>query len=369
MTLSLLSQQGGRFAKRIYPARFLGLALGFLGVAATFHELGRAPWVWASLIIYSFVWPHIAYFWAVNVSDSFVTGQRHLLFDAFCGGIWVAAMNFNIIPSMVIMTMLGMNNIASGGIRLFTVGLGVQVLSTGLWTLVFGWEPNFHSSMYVILASMPFAIIHPLAVGAMTFQFASRLHVQKTRLKQLSRTDGLTGLYNRRYWQSRASDEFNRRLRNNHQSVLIMLDIDHFKSVNDTYGHSAGDDVIRGLAEILHHQLRDIDIIGRYGGEEFAVVLPDVDLNTAKKIAERLRSSIENAVIGDDFAVQCTISLGLAEACESMNSFEDWINAADAALYDAKKRGRNCYCCSIPDKTLRVVASNPDTPQINKLPS
>ncbi len=326
-----------------------------MGVAAAMHEVACDTWVWGCLIAYSFIWPHIAYIYASQVCDSLITGQRQLLFDSFCGGLWVAAMSFNLVPSLVVMTMLAMNNMAAGGLRLLTVGLGVQVISTGLWVSILGWEPNFHSSLDVILASAPFLVIHPLIVGAMAYQFASRLHLQKCSLQQISRIDNLTGLYNRGYWQLRASEEFDRCTRSHRKSVLIMLDADYFKSINDTYGHSIGDEVISGLGEILRRQSRTIDICGRFGGEEFVIVLPDTTLAAAKKIAERLRSSVANELIGGQTPVQCTISLGLAEFDQSMKTFEDWINGADSALYDAKKRGRNCFCEYTPVKKLRVA--------------
>lgn len=349
-------RQGGRFAKRSYPARFIGLALGFAGVSTALLEVGAPTWLWVALVIYSFLWPHLAYFWAANIRDSFETGQRQMLFDSFCGGLWAAAMGFNIVPTVVVLTMLSMNNMASGGMRLFLTGLMVKILSAGLWVLVLGWQPNIESNTMVILASLPFLIIHPLAVGAMTYQFASRLYTQKNQLKQLSRTDGLTGIYNRRYWQSRAIEEFDRCHRTQHEAVMIMMDIDHFKKINDTYGHAVGDDVIRGVSEILCKQLRNIDLSGRYGGEEFSVVLPDTTIQSSRAVAERLLKAVENEVIGQSTPVQCTVSIGMAAYHPSMHTLEDWISSADQALYDAKNRGRNQYCVYSADKSLRVVS-------------
>ncbi|VUD69175.1 putative diguanylate cyclase AdrA [Thalassocella blandensis] len=358
-TSRFLSQQGGRFARRSYPARLIGLALGFLAVGAVFQEIHAPIWLWVSLVIYSFIWPHIAYFWASNIRDSFITGQRQMLFDSFCGGLWAVAMGFNLVPTVVVLTMLAMNNMASGGIRLFIIGLAVKLLSIGLFSALLGVDLYLESSLRVMLASFPFLVIHPLAVGAMTFQFALSLHTQKNRLRKLSRTDGLTGLYNRRYWQSRALEEFNRCHRKIHSALLIMADIDHFKAINDTYGHTTGDDVIHRVAEIMQRQLRNIDLIGRFGGEEFAIVLPDSDMATGKEVAERLRLSVANDLEDENIPVTATLSLGIAEFSHDFDSFEDWVNAADEALYEAKDRGRNCFCCYSPNKTLRVVSSNP----------
>src|SRR5690606_6131839 len=121
-------------------------------------------------------------------------------------------------------------------------------------------------------------------------------------------------------------------------------------------------EVIRGVGEILQRQLRNIDITGRFGGEEFAVVLPDITIQDCRKAAERLRMTVANEMIGHDIPVQCTISLGLAAFDKTMQSVDDWVNAADAALYQAKDRGRNCFCVYTADKNLRVVPTSPAAP-------
>ena len=113
---------GRRFARRVYPARILGLGLGFFAVGAALIPLSHGFWVWFLLIMYAFAWPHIAYLYATRVSDSFATGKRQLLFDSFCGGLWVAAMACNLLPSAVVLTMLSMNNMATSGMRFFWLG-------------------------------------------------------------------------------------------------------------------------------------------------------------------------------------------------------------------------------------------------------
>lgn len=333
-----------RFGSRIYPARALALGLGFWSVAAVFHEYQYGPLMWCILISYCYIWPHIAYFYTSRISDSFRTAETQLMIDTFLGGIWVAAMHFNVLPSVLVLTMLSMNNIASGGFRLFGFGLLAQISGTLLGILIFGWRPQLESTLTVIIASVPFLAVHPLVVGLLAFRFATRLHEQRNSLKLLSRTDGLTGLYNRRYWQLRAAEEFERSLRNERPAVLILLDIDHFKRINDLHGHSMGDEILRGISHILQTHLRSIDILGRYGGEEFAVVLPDMNFTNAYDMGERLRLAVEHATFGESKTLKCTISLGVAQFYPTITSVEHWINAADEALYNAKSRGRNTTC-------------------------
>lgn len=349
------------FATRIYPGRAIGLILTFISFYPAMQSTHQPLWVWLGFGGYCFLWSHLAFFYSSFLGDDLKTGKRQLLFDSLACGFWVAAINFNLIPSVVILTMVALNNISTGGLLFLAVGFLVECLGVAVGVVVFGWHPHFESGLYDSLASLPTLVLYPLTIGFMNYQFAIRVYEQKKQLHQLSRTDGLTGLYNRRYWQSRALEEFERCNRNSQHSVLIMIDIDHFKSINDTFGHNTGDDVIRGLGDILQRQLRNIDITGRFGGEEFAVILPGTNLIEGKKVAERLRIAISNEIIGETTPVHCTISLGVAEIDEGMHSLEDWISAADSALYGAKERGRNCYCVYSPNKELRVVTKSPNT--------
>lgn len=172
----------------------------------------------------------------------------------------------------------------------------------------------------------------------------NRLQLQdaNTQLHKISRTDGLTGLLNRKAWETELIKEYRRFVRHHHTCSMVMFDIDHFKKINDTYGHPAGDEVIRQTAAALHNKLRDIDIAGRYGGEEFAIILLDTNAEGAQLVAERLRKFIESLVITyDGHDIQYTISLGVAELNHDITSSTDWIECADKGLYAAKHGGRN----------------------------
>lgn len=164
-------------------------------------------------------------------------------------------------------------------------------------------------------------------------------------LKRLSQTDRLTNLNNRGFWEECLVKEFQRKRRNHGISSLLIFDIDHFKKVNDTYGHAGGDEALVHVAKILRMNLRETDIGGRYGGEEFAVILTDTTAEEAKIFAERVRKIVERTMIKfNDFEFQFTISLGIAEYSDSLESHQKWIEAADAALYQAKSSGRNQVC-------------------------
>lgn len=166
------------------------------------------------------------------------------------------------------------------------------------------------------------------------------------RLTQLSKTDFLTQLFNRGHWEENLIQEFRRLKRYNHNSSLLMCDIDHFKRINDTYGHAAGDVVIHVIAEAVRRNLRSTDIAGRYGGEEYAVLLVDTDLAQASVLAERLRQSVEALHINyNGHLLKVTLSLGLAQFSADMTEHRQWIEAADKALYQSKANGRNQLTC------------------------
>ncbi|TNF32971.1 MAG: diguanylate cyclase [Gammaproteobacteria bacterium] len=169
-----------------------------------------------------------------------------------------------------------------------------------------------------------------------------RLELANDQLQSLSRTDRLTGLNNRGYWEECIAAEFERFRRTGQTCSLVMFDIDHFKKVNDTYGHQAGDEVIRLTADALVRNKRTTDIAGRYGGEEFAVILLDTPAQNARIFADRLRKDVEKLRVEHDGQTICyTISLGIAELVADLPSYKRWIESADQALYQAKKGGRN----------------------------
>ena len=183
-----------------------------------------------------------------------------------------------------------------------------------------------------------------LVIYDVTDEAIGRLGIQSLnqQLEEMSRVDGLTELYNRRYWEEQFTMEFKRHKRTEGPSAIIMLDIDHFKKVNDTYGHPAGDDVIRALADVIRKTTRETDLAGRYGGEEFAIILPDTPVDNVEFVAERIRRFAEKTVVVyDEIDIKFTVSIGIAGFDEKYKDATQWLEAADKALYKAKESGRN----------------------------
>ncbi len=172
-------------------------------------------------------------------------------------------------------------------------------------------------------------------------------------LAEASNRDGLTGIYNRRFLEETLAKEFSRVRRYGGYMSLVLLDLDHFKNVNDTHGHLAGDEVLRNAAQRVTAGLRQSDTAGRYGGEEFALILPETTSEGAAILAERLRARIaDQPVQHENIAIPISISAGIAQWMPHMTRYENLIEAADVALYKAKDSGRNCV------KVAQVQASN-----------
>jgi diguanylate cyclase (GGDEF)-like protein len=172
------------------------------------------------------------------------------------------------------------------------------------------------------------------------------LVVDELELRQIARRDQLTGTLTRRGFIEQCNQEIARFRRNGRPGALVLLDLDHFKAINDTHGHPAGDEVLRQAANLCDAVRRQTDSLGRVGGEEFALLLPETDVSDALAAAERLRAAIEAHVfrLRSGREVRITASLGVAALDASIGSAEDWLAAADRPLYAAKDGGRNRSC-------------------------
>jgi diguanylate cyclase (GGDEF)-like protein len=163
------------------------------------------------------------------------------------------------------------------------------------------------------------------------------------KLREYADRDGLTGIANRRYFEARLADEFSRWQRYGGELSMLLFDLDHFKRINDEFGHMAGDTVLRSMAQRVSGVVRKQDVFGRFGGEEFALLLPCTPLDDALYVAEKIRRTIGDEPIEvQGVIVPVTASVGAATARTGAPDYEGMINEADAALYTAKRQGRNC---------------------------
>lgn len=224
--------------------------------------------------------------------------------------------------------------------------IGFSVLSLTLFFLARFSGINFYIfeldstptkiiSFFTIISTMTILIIY-------FFLHAYFLAQKRMELEYLANTDSLTKINNRRNFYNLSKLEFDLAHKYNHTFSLLLLDIDHFKNINDSYGHDVGDDVLKAITKTIKDNIRAEDIFARHGGEEFTLLLRNTDQETGFKIAEKLRNLVSNLQISShNHVVSVTVSIGVVQFSKEISEFDSLINKADKALYQAKELGRN----------------------------
>jgi len=205
-------------------------------------------------------------------------------------------------------------------------------------------ERDLKKNSYIIIF---FGLILALMMVAATYMLYSRLLVKlsesRKKIEEIAITDELTSLYNRRHLLSRFDEEFTKASRLNSPLGCIMIDIDNFKYINDTFGHLTGDKILKGVSLIIRSSIRAYDIAGRFGGEEFLIILPETKSDGTKTVAEKILKTIKEATFLNDLRI--TISAGIANLTKDDDSLDSLIKRADDAMYKAKNTGKDRVCC------------------------
>ena len=339
-----------QLSRRVYPLRALGMGLAGLVVGVVLWERNAGLAAWLCMAAISFVWPHVAHLLSRRSADPYRAEIRNLLVDSALAVVLVTLMHFNLLPSVLLVTLTMVDKITTGIRGLWARSLpgmaGAAV--AGAAFNGFQWAPE--TSMPVILACLPVMVLHTLSVSLVSYRLIRRVSRQNQLLDELRRIDALTGLYDRGHWQEQAEATLRRHHATDEPACLVMLDIDHFKQINDQHGHTVGDEVLRALARIVLSNVRATDCAGRYGGDEFAIVLRGMHLDGATAVAHRIREQVQALQLHDMPGLQFTTSMGVATADHRHSSLRAWTNAADAELYQAKAAGRNRVSASaMPD--------------------
>lgn len=346
------SGKGLSFAKRMYLPRSVGLGIGFFCIAAALYPANLPAWAWALMIFNGYAWPHVAWQLARRSKQPYRAERRNLIYDSIAGGFWAGAMGLNPLPTVTALSMMAMNNIAAGGPKLFLVG-GLAQIAGGLLAYWIFLPTLFPAITQIqVYACLPMLVIYPMAIGLVCYRVAVQLSQHKKALQKLSTTDSLTGLMNHGGWNELLHVEFSRARTSQRLSSVALIDIDHFKTINDTYGHIIGDSVLKQLSATLVSSLRDSDIPGRYGGDEFCVILPDTTLAQATEILERLRCTVNEHYDARLPGMKLSLSIGIAAHGPHLPDAGMWLHEADMALYDAKSTGRNRVTSALPGSML-----------------
>jgi diguanylate cyclase (GGDEF)-like protein len=214
-----------------------------------------------------------------------------------------------------------------------------SVLLNVVWHLLAGWPLSTRSVLISALVPIP---ISSLGAGLM-FRLIAALERALRRVEELAMTDSLTGVRNRRYFMQAAGLEFERATRHGRSMALVLIDVDHFKLINDRHGHQMGDQSLIDIAQACQRTLRKTDVLARFGGEEFIVMLPETGQREAVRLAERMRQAVYADLRLPDHPTPgaVTISLGAVALSRATPTLDILIQAADQALYDAKRSGRD----------------------------
>ena len=330
-----------RFVRRVHYMRTLGAALSALAVAAVLAGNGAPSWIWALWAFNGFLWPLLARWLTLRAPDPVRMTRRCLVLDSAFAGAWIAIMEFNLVPSAVLLAMVTMDKIAVGGWRFLGRTAPALLLACALVTAALGLPVRLESSLAVVLATLPFLFVYPVALASFAFGLGHSLARKNRQLERLNRVDVLTGLRNRRGWNEALNAELARHARTRRPAVLMLVDVDNLKDVNDNHGHLVGDEVLRRVAGVLACSTREIDTPARYGGDEFGVLLAETSLAGAQRVAERVRTAFLERRPREAAEQGCTLSIGLAEVDLSVITADEWLRRADAAMYRAKAGGRN----------------------------
>ncbi|MDF3937079.1 diguanylate cyclase [Pseudomonas citronellolis] len=329
------------FARRVLLPRAVGLAVGFFCVAGVLWGKGHPLWLWALLVWFCYLWPLMAYQITSRSRRPRELERRFVLFDSLMGGFWIATIEFNVLPSVMMLSMLAMNNTAAGGARFVAQGFAMQLLGVLLSAVLLGFGFSPETSQTELYACIPMLVIHPMTIGLVLYRLAIQLSRHKKALRELSRTDSLTQLFNRGYWKERLQQAFEHCQQTHQAASLALIDVDHFKVTNDRHGHVVGDLVLRRLSEFIRDHLRAEDLAGRYGGDEFCVLLPGLQPEAAREVLGRLSRELATEDWGREPALRVSLSIGVAGFDPTLPDATEWLRRADQALYEAKGRGRD----------------------------
>ncbi|QKJ86116.1 Diguanylate cyclase [Paramixta manurensis] len=332
-------RSGLRFARRAYFPRIVGLGFGAISVAFCLSSISSF-WLYVALFLNGFIWPHLAYLRSLRAADPMRRERDNLLIDALLGGVWIALMGLNALPSVMIVAMMGMNNVSAGGVKLLLRAYMGQLVSMGITLLIVQPSINFATSPSQVYVCLPMLLIYPIFLGHVIYRMAIRLAQHKRQLMEISTLDGMTGVYNRRHWEHLLRNEYDNCMRYQRMATLLLIDIDHFKIINDTWGHDTGDEALLIITEELRLTLRASDVIGRFGGDEFAVIMPETPSQSAMLAIGRVRNHLTDRGQLTHAGMTLHISVGIAQFHPEMQTYREWLKAADLALYRAKNSGR-----------------------------
>ena len=353
-----------------YWMRTTSFAVSFAVIGLHLAGKGHGPLFWGLLALQFLVYPHLMFWRARRAPHPAHAELNNLVLDSLLIGMWVAALQFPLWITFALFIASSLNSAIGRGIKgtllallAFSCGALISIALLG-WHLApdTGWLTTWLCmiglSLYVLACgNIAHIRSHKLrdtreqlrqqkqarhAANGVLQQQLDKIHALQAQLNDQANRDPLTGLYNRRYLDTTLTRELARCERDGQALSLMLIDLDHFKQVNDNYGHQAGDTVLIKLATLLQEQARAADVACRFGGEELLVLLPNMPADVALDRAEQWRAAFADTTeLIDARQLRVTLSIGVASYPAHGHLPEELIECADRALYRAKAQGRN----------------------------
>lgn len=357
-------KRGNHWAIRMnYRNRTSSWIIVFAVIGSHFADHPYGVMAWVLLVLQFLIYPHLVYLRTRFTNDPLKAELNNLLLDSFTFGIWVTALGFPLWITFLLgistCINLGAFRGASGLLQAIGLLLAGAFLAIPFVGLHFNPDTSLTTSLLAIFCLSTYLLLYAFGAHKRTVtlhevrlklrQSEQALHKQiaeisflQGQLTEQVNRDPLTGLFNRRYLAATLDREIARCIREKDPLCVMMVDIDHFKQINDTYGHQAGDEVLVQVAKTLVDELRASDIACRYGGEEFLLLMPNLTLLVAVARAEELREKLAASCIqAAGQKIQVRLSIGIASLLTDATTAHELIRCADTALYQAKQEGRN----------------------------
>ena len=347
-------------------------SFALLMVAATLHLWGKqtSALMWAYVIAQLLVYPQLMFLRARATADPIATELNSLLADAYLLGLCAAVLGMPMWIAFSMATGALLNNAFNKGWHGSVVGSLAYAAGVATWWASghFEWQPD--TNLPTTLWCMAGVLVYVLALGDIAFIRINQLRLTRKereataialqeanaslqnqlneinhlqdQLREQAYRDPLTGLYNRRFLGTTLERELQRCTRDTCALSLLMIDVDHFKTINDTHGHHVGDEVLKQVAHLLCTHNRAHDVVCRFGGEEFLVMLPGMEAELARQRADHIRTAIENTTFETSAGpLRLTLSAGVSACPGHGTDVDALLRSADGALYQAKNEGRN----------------------------
>ncbi len=327
--------------ERVYPHRVIGHGFASIAISTSFAIEQVTLEYWGLLFVWGLLWPHFSKLLSVKSKNVLKQEKANLYIDAFIIGMWLPTISFTLVTSAALVGAHLLSVITILGLSKMLKALTFTIIGALVSYLLFNGSVHIETEPLLIMATIPLLSIYPLIVGFTTYHLSLQLASKSAMLKKLSLVDGLTRLNNRQAWEDQLRHSFKWHKRNQSIASILFIDVDHFKQINDRYGHLVGDQVLIKIAQIIASTARDTDICGRYGGEEFCILMPNTCSTDAYLLSERLRLKIAESCLHKELQIKASVSLGIAEIRDQTPTYTDWLSQADTALYVAKNQGRN----------------------------